>query len=49
MCSLCRNLNIKEFNFGHGARKCDHFVRAVFVSIMGEGANCACEEAITYC
>ena len=43
---LCRiyteistNLYIKEFNVGHGARKRDHFARAVFVLIMGGGMD----------
>ena len=39
MCSLLGNIYIKEFNVGHGARKHDHFVRAVFVSFVGEGGR----------
>ena len=37
MCADLLHQYIKKYKVGHGARKCDHFARAVFVSIVGAG------------
>ena len=38
--------NVKECKIRHGARKRDHFARAVFVSIVGGGGSTADTERI---